>query len=87
MINASRARVTGNKREDKVYRHYTGHTDGLHERTFEKLLEDNPAHLVTLAVRRMLPKNRLGKDMLRRLKVYPGADHPHVAQNPTPLEI
>ena len=87
VINASKVVVSGNKREGKVYRHYTGHVGGLKEQTMEELVERNPEKLVTLAVRRMLPKNRLGRDMLRHLKVYAGPDHPHQAQKPTPLGL
>ena len=87
VINARRANVTGNKRTDRLYRRYTGYVGGLHEQTFEELLARNPRRLVTLAVRRMLPKNRMGKAMLSRLKVYEGPDHPHSAQAPKPLEI
>ena len=87
IINASKAVVTGNKRQGKVYRRYTGHVGGLHERTFEEFLKIDPELLVKTAVRRMLPKNRIGRDMLSRLKVYAGSDHSHSAQAPTPLEI
>jgi large subunit ribosomal protein L13 len=87
VINAAKAMVTGNKRSGRVYTHYTGYVDGLRKRTFEEFVEQNPEKLIKLAVRRMLPKNRIGREMLRRLKVYAGADHPHRAQQPNPLKI
>jgi len=87
VVNASKARVTGNKRTGKRYRHYTGHVGGLKEQTFEEFAERNPEKLIKTVVRRMLPKNRLGRDMLKRLKVYAGSDHPHTAQTPTPLQF
>ncbi len=87
VINAAKAVVTGNKREGKIYTRYTGHVGGLHEYKMGDLLERNPERLIKTAVRRMLPKNRLGRDMLRRLKVYAGAEHPHAAQKPEPLSL
>ena len=87
IINAEKAVVTGNKRQGKIYRHYTGHVGGLREKTFEETMAANPERLVKMAVRRMLPKNRIGRDMLSRLKVYKGSDHPHQAQKPTPLAM
>ena len=87
VINAGRVRVTGNKRQGKKYRYYTGHVGGLREKSLEECLESNPQELIKTVVRRMLPKTRMGKQMLSRLKVYSGSDHPHTAQKPTPLEI
>lgn len=87
VLHAGRVRLTGQKRDRKVYRHYTGHVGGLRERTMADLLERHPEKLVKDAVRRMLPKNRIGREMLRRLKVYSGGDHPHMAQQPRPLPI
>ncbi|MEM7205524.1 MAG: 50S ribosomal protein L13 [Planctomycetota bacterium] len=87
VINAAKAQVTGNKREGRIYRRYTGYTNGLHERSLGEYLERNPEELVKLAVRRMLPKTKLGKHMLSRLKVYSGAEHQHAAQQPQPLKI
>ena len=87
VINASQISVSGNKRQGKVYRHYTGYVGGLKDETLQEALDRNPERLITLAVRRMLPKNRSGRDMLRRLKVYSGTDHPHVAQSPEPLQF
>ena len=70
------------KAETKIYRHYTGYLRGLREIKIEEVAERRPEDIVTLAVRRMLPKTRLGHSMLKRLKVYTGADHPHQAQQP-----
>jgi large subunit ribosomal protein L13 len=83
VINASKVRVTGkNKKETRVYTWYTGFPGGLREATLGNYLELAPDQLIKLAVRRMLPKNRLGRRMISRLKVYVGAEHPHVAQKP-----
>jgi len=87
VINASKARVSGNKRQGRVYRHYTGHVGGLKEQTFEEFVTNNPEKLIKTVVRRMLPKNRIGRDMLKRLKVYAGPEHPHTAQTPKPLNL
>ena len=86
VVNAGKVRVTGNKLAAKTYRHYTGHVGGLHERKLSDYLENRPEFVITTAVRRMLPKSRMGKAMLSRLKVYAGSEHPHQAQKPTPLE-
>ncbi|MEZ6017320.1 MAG: 50S ribosomal protein L13 [Planctomycetota bacterium] len=82
VINGSNPRMSGNKRDIKIYKHYTGYPGGLKEVAMARVLESRPADAVTLAVRRMLPKNRLGHDLLRRLKVYAGEEHPHTAQAP-----
>ena len=87
VINAGQVKVTGDKRSDKLYRHYTGYPGGLRRRALGDYLANNPEYLVKTAVRRMLPKNRLARQMLSRLKVYAGTEHPHVAQQPKPLEI
>ncbi len=86
VINGGQAKLTGKKNEEKLYKHYTGYIGGLREIAIEKIREARPRDIVTLAVRRMLPKNRLGHDMLRRLKVYEGTDHPHSAQQPVKVE-
>lgn len=86
VINAAHVVVTGRKSEQMEYAFYSGYPGGLKEVAFERLLERDPARIVRLAVRRMLPKSRLGKQMLGRMRVYAGADHPHVAQNPVPYE-
>ena len=87
VINAAKARVTGNKREGKVYRHYSGYVGGLKEHTLEELLARHPERVIKTVVRRMLPKNRIGREMLGRLKVYAGAEHPHRAQKPAELKV
>lgn len=87
VINASRVRTTGKKREDRVYRQWSGYAGGLHERTLGEFLEQNPEELINRVVRRMLPKTRMGRAMLRRLKVYGGPQHDHMAQKPIELTI
>ena len=87
VLNAEKVGVTGNKRERRIYTRWTGYPGGLREESLGDRLEANPEKLVKDAVRRMLPKSRLGHDMLRRLKVYRGAQHPHAAQNPTELSV
>lgn len=86
VVNAANVQVTGRKAEQRVYQHYTGYAGGLREVSFEDIKNRRPDHIITEAVRRMLPKNRIGRDMLRRLKVYAGTDHPHVAQSPVKVE-
>ncbi|RKY39908.1 MAG: 50S ribosomal protein L13 [Candidatus Omnitrophota bacterium] len=87
VINAEKVRVTGKKRESKVYRHYSGYPGGLKEETFAQLLARKPERIIMLAVKGMLPKNKLARRMIRRLKVYRGNTHPHLAQKPTEIEI
>lgn len=86
VINGAKPLLTGKKRDEKTYRHYTGYPDGQREVALDKVIERRPEDVITLAVRRMLPKNRLGHDLLRNLKVYPGTDHPHRAQQPVLVE-
>ena len=87
VVNARHVRVTGAKKDRRVYRHWSGFPGGLKERTLGEFLEENPEKLLKDAVRRMLPKTRMGRQMLRRLKVYGGPDHPHLAQQPKELDI
>lgn len=87
VVNAELVQVTGKKRQQKIYRHYTGWMGGLREETFEKLVKRKPERIVQLAVRRMLPKTRLGRQMFGKLHVYAGPDHPHESQKPEPLEL
>jgi large subunit ribosomal protein L13 len=87
VINAEKVTVTGNKREQKKYSRHTGYIGHLKEVSFEKMIETKPAEVIRLAVKRMLPKNRLARQMLAKLKVYAGSEHPHTAQNPRPLEL
>jgi large subunit ribosomal protein L13 len=82
VINAADVKTTGTKNETKTYAHYTGYPGGYIEVPFEDLRARRADEIVRLAVKRMLPKTTLGRDMLRRLKVYPGAEHPHAAQQP-----
>src|SRR5262249_11465597 len=87
VVNAAKVALTGNKLADKrVYRH-SGYPGGIRSDSYEELLAKHPERLVENAVRGMLPKNTLGRNMLRKLKVYPGPEHPHQAQQPTPFTI
>ena len=86
VINAAKIRVTGRKLKQKVYRRFSGYPGGLREVTLETMLKKNPATVVKLAVRRMLPQGPLGRDILKKLKVYADDQHPHKAQNPIVLE-
>ena len=87
VTNCKNLRFTGRKNEQQTYYRYTGYPGGLRSRTAEETLADKPEDVLYLAVRRMLPKTRLGRQMIRKLKLYGGADHPHDAQSPQPLEI
>jgi len=87
VINASQIKVTGNKKRDKVYYRHSGYPGGLKETTFEKLQAKDPTRIIEIAVKGMLPKNPLGRAMLRKLKVYVGAEHPHVAQQPVEINL
>ena len=87
VINAQKVNTTGNKRSTRQYRHYSGYPGGLKYKTLGDYLEQKPEELIKLSVRRMLPKTRMGRQMLKRLKVYRGAEHPHGAQTPRPLTI
>jgi large subunit ribosomal protein L13 len=87
VINAEKISVSGNKLKEKMYRRHTGYPGGLRERTLEEMLERRPEEVIRQAVRGMLPRNRLARQQITKLKVYAGTDHPHVAQKPTKLEI
>ena len=87
VINASRIRVTGRKLKQKVYRRYSGYQGGLREVTLENMLAKKPQTVIELAVKRMLPGGPLGRDTLKKLKVYADDKHPHQAQNPIALQI
>src|ERR671923_1549881 len=82
VVNAREVAVTGNKRETKIYYRHSGYPGGLRTRTLEEMLERRPEEVVRKAVKGMLPRNRLGRQQLRKLKVYAGPDHPHAAQKP-----
>src|SRR3982751_6833993 len=87
VVNAERIAVTGNKRQEKRYYRHSGYPGGLRSRTLEEMLARRPEEVIRLAVKGMLPRNRLARAQLRKLKVYAGPEHPHVAQQPQPLEI
>jgi large subunit ribosomal protein L13 len=87
VVNAREVEVTGRKREGKIYHRHSGYPGGIHSVTLGRLLETHPERVIEGAVRGMLPKGRLGRRMARKLKVYAGAEHPHAAQKPEPLEI
>jgi large subunit ribosomal protein L13 len=87
VINAKYIKVTGKKREDKIYDKYSGYPGGRKEITFKRLMEKNPSKILYLAVKGMLPKNKLGKLMLRSLKIYPEDKYPHQAQRPKEIEV
>lgn len=87
VINADKIRVTGNKFTDKQYYHHSGFPGGIKETTFDKLQAKHPTRVIELAVKGMLPKNPLGRQMYRKLKVYAGAGHDHQAQQPQPLDL
>jgi large subunit ribosomal protein L13 len=86
VINADKVAVTGKKRSDKIYYHHTGYIGGIKSHTFDKLQEKSPERIIELAVKGMLPKGPLGRQMYRKLNVYKGAEHPHQAQQPEMLE-
>ena len=87
VINAEKIAVTGKKRDDKRYYRHSGYPGGLKTRTLEEMLERKPEDVIRLAVRGMVPKTRLGRKQLTKLKVYAGPEHPHDAQKPSELEI
>ena len=87
VINAEKVAVTGNKLEDKMYHHHTGYIGNLKSMNLSTLLEKHPERVIEKAVKGMLPKNPLGRAMYKKLKVYAGAEHPHTAQQPQPLEL
>lgn len=87
VINAEKIRVTGNKLRDRMYRSHSGYPGGQKSLRMSRLMDKNPERVLELAVKRMLPKNSLGRKMIRKLKVYAGPDHPHTAQQPQPLEL
>ncbi|MEO1752073.1 MAG: 50S ribosomal protein L13 [Pseudomonadota bacterium] len=87
VINAEKVQVTGNKAKDKMYHHHTGYIGNLKSISFEKLIDKAPQRTIEIAVKGMLPKNPLGRQMFSKLKVYAGQEHPHVAQQPRALEL
>ena len=87
VVNCEKIKVTGKKLTDKKYYRHSGWVGGLKTTQLGDMLADKPARVLTAAVRGMLPKNRLGRAMLKKLKIYAGSEHPHTAQNPQPLTL
>ena len=87
VINASKVNLTGNKLNDKIYYNHSGYTGGLRERTAKEMKENYPVEMIERAVKGMLPKGRLGRQMYKKLFVYEGSEHPHMAQKPKKREI
>ena len=87
VVNAEKVAVTSNKSRDKIYYRHSGYPGGLKEESFESLIERRPEAVIERAVRGMLPKTRLGRRMIRKLKVYAGPEHPHRAQRPEVLDL
>ena len=87
VINADKVSLTGSKLDQKIYYRHSGYMGGLKEIPAKRLLEKKPEEVLRLAVKRMLPKNSLGRRQLKKLKIYAGPDHPHEAQNPEKLEL
>lgn len=87
VVNAKKVRVTGNKLKDKVYHHHTGYIGNLKSINLEDLLEKAPEQVIMKAVKGMLPKNKLGAAMIKKLRVFAGPEHTHTAQQPQPLEL
>lgn len=87
VINAEKVSVTGRKRTDKIYYRYSGYIGGLKEATFNEMIERRPEKVIEIAVKGMLPKGPLGREMYRKLKVYAGSEHQHAAQQPQVLDI
>jgi large subunit ribosomal protein L13 len=87
VLNAEKVRLTGNKLFQKTYYSHSGYTGNLKSITADKLLQDNPEEVIKKAVKGMLPKNKLGRQMFKKLKVYSGSEHPHQAQQPKELQL
>jgi large subunit ribosomal protein L13 len=87
VVNAEKISVTGNKRKDKRYYRHSGYPGGLKSRSLEEMLNRRPEEVIRIAVKGMLPRNRLARKQLTKLKVYAGPEHPHAAQQPRPMEI
>jgi len=87
VVNADKVALTGSKREKKIDYRHSGYPGGLKSMSYEELLATNPERAVEKAVKGMLPHNKLGRQQLKKLKVYTGSEHPHAAQNPQPYEI
>jgi len=87
VVNAEKIRVTGNKLEDKMYHHHTGYIGNLKSKSLEKVLNETPERVIERAVKGMLPRGPLGRQMYAKLKVFKGPEHDHTAQQPIPLEV
>lgn len=87
VINADKVQLSGNKADHKVYYRHTGYNGGLKAESFRQAMEKNPEQVIERAVRGMLPKTTLGRQQLKKLKVYAGAEHPHAAQNPVKIDL
>jgi large subunit ribosomal protein L13 len=87
VFNAEKVKLTGNKLADKMYKRYSGYPSGLRLTPASEMLEKHPDRVIMLAVRRMLPKTKLGDKMLKKLKIYAGHEHPHAAQQPKELKV
>lgn len=87
VVNCDKIKVTGAKVTDKVYTRHTGHPGGLRQETFQEAMAKHPERVIMHAVKGMLPHNRLGAQMLKKLKVYAGPEHPHAAQNPRKIDL
>ena len=87
VINAEKVNLTGNKLNDKIYYNHSGYTGGLRERTAKEMIEKYPVEMIERAVKGMLPKTRLGRQMYKKLFVYAGREHPHAAQKPEVMEV
>ena len=87
VVNAEKVAVTGKKREEKLYHRHSGYPGGLRTRTLAEMLERRPEEVIRKAVKGMMPRNRLARVQITKLKVYAGPEHPHVAQKPEPMEV
>ena len=87
VVNAEKIRVTGKKTDDKIYYRHSGYPGGIRSRTLGEMLERQPEEVIRKAVKGMLPRNRLGRQQLRKLKIYAGPQHPHEAQQPKQMEV
>mgnify|MGYP003297016474 CR=1 FL=1 len=87
VVNASKVNLTGNKLNDKIYYNHSGYTGGLRERTAKEMREKYPVEMIERAVKGMIPHNRLGRQVAKKLFVYEGAEHPHMAQKPVEMKV
>jgi large subunit ribosomal protein L13 len=87
VVNAEKIKVTGRKMSDKIYYRHSGYLGGMKQRTLSEMLDRKPEEVIRLAVKRMLPKNKLGRKMLSKLKIYAGPEHPHKSQKPVAVEL